>query len=147
MAPTNRTDERGVVEVFDVSTYKETHPDAEVVTCGACGRSWDDSVSTAWTPVPAGRCPFEYEHRSDAADAIIAEARAAGFEDSHAEGSRFESESDPILTAALWELTMFQGQDDEFGTTDDIGWHALIGAFIVRQDNAGWIESWEFESQ
>lgn len=28
--------------------------------CGACGRSWDDSKPTAWTPAPAGRCPFEY---------------------------------------------------------------------------------------
>jgi len=33
-------------------------------TCGTCGRSWDDTVSTAWTPVPSGRCPFEYEHES-----------------------------------------------------------------------------------
>lgn len=31
-------------------------------TCGSCGRSWDDSVSTCCTPVPSGRCPFEYDH-------------------------------------------------------------------------------------
>jgi hypothetical protein len=31
-------------------------------TCGTCGRSWDDTVSTSMTPVPSGRCPFEYEH-------------------------------------------------------------------------------------
>lgn len=31
-------------------------------TCGTCGRTWDDGVSTALTPVPAGRCPFEYIH-------------------------------------------------------------------------------------
>jgi len=36
--------------------------DRRAATCGACGRSWDDTVSTAWTPVPSGRCPFEYEH-------------------------------------------------------------------------------------
>jgi hypothetical protein len=35
---------------------------AEIMTCGTCGKSWDDSVSTAVTPVPAGRCPFEYDH-------------------------------------------------------------------------------------
>lgn len=32
-------------------------------TCGVCGRTWDDSVSTQWTPAPSGRCPFEYAHR------------------------------------------------------------------------------------
>ena len=31
-------------------------------TCGTCNRSWDDTVSTSMTPVPSGRCPFEYEH-------------------------------------------------------------------------------------
>ncbi|GAB4006699.1 hypothetical protein [Nocardioides ultimimeridianus] len=31
-------------------------------TCGECGLSWDDSISTSMTPVPAGRCPFEYFH-------------------------------------------------------------------------------------
>ena len=31
-------------------------------TCGDCGLSWDDSVSTSMTPAPAGRCPFEHFH-------------------------------------------------------------------------------------
>lgn len=31
-------------------------------TCGTCGRSWDDTISTSMTPAPSGRCPFEYEH-------------------------------------------------------------------------------------
>ncbi len=31
-------------------------------TCGTCNRSWDDTISTSMTPVPSGRCPFEYEH-------------------------------------------------------------------------------------
>lgn len=30
--------------------------------CGTCKRWWDDSRSTAVTPAPSGRCPFEYEH-------------------------------------------------------------------------------------
>lgn len=34
----------------------------EVMTCGECGRSWDDSIGTEWTPAPAARCPFEYFH-------------------------------------------------------------------------------------
>ena len=31
--------------------------------CGTCHRSWDDAIPTAYTPVPSGRCPFEYYHR------------------------------------------------------------------------------------
>jgi hypothetical protein len=33
--------------------------------CGHCRRAWDDSKSTALTPAPSGRCPFEYWHRAD----------------------------------------------------------------------------------
>lgn len=54
----------GVVEVFDADAYLREHPNADVASCGACGRSWDDAVSTAWTPTPAARCPFEYEHET-----------------------------------------------------------------------------------
>jgi hypothetical protein len=36
--------------------------DPTATVCSECGRGWDDSVSTATTPAPAGRCPFEYEH-------------------------------------------------------------------------------------
>lgn len=35
------------------------------VTCGHCGLSWDDGVSTGRTPTPSGRCPFEYFHTYD----------------------------------------------------------------------------------
>lgn len=34
-------------------------PEADIVTCGACHRSWDDSLVTSVTPAPASRCPFE----------------------------------------------------------------------------------------
>jgi len=41
----------------------ETRPNRfDIATCGNCGRSWDDSISTQMTPVPSGRCPFEYYH-------------------------------------------------------------------------------------
>lgn len=33
------------------------------MTCGTCGLSWDDSISTSLTPAPSGRCPFESFHR------------------------------------------------------------------------------------
>jgi hypothetical protein len=57
-----QVDDRGVVEVLIPGAYQREHPDADVVTCGHCGRGWDDAVVTGWTPTPAGRCPFEAEH-------------------------------------------------------------------------------------
>lgn len=30
--------------------------------CGTCHLTWDDGISTSMTPVPSGRCPFEYYH-------------------------------------------------------------------------------------
>lgn len=35
----------------------------DLVTCGNCGRSWDDGVATSYTPAPSGRCPFEAFHK------------------------------------------------------------------------------------
>lgn len=58
-------DERGVVEVFDRARYKTENPDADLATCGNCERTWDDAVVTSWTPVPSGRCPFEYDHEGE----------------------------------------------------------------------------------
>lgn len=41
----------------------ELHPtDPRATVCGHCGRGWDDTVGTEWTPVPSARCPFEYDH-------------------------------------------------------------------------------------
>jgi hypothetical protein len=59
------TDERGVVQVFEHDAYLADHPNADLVTCGACGHTWDDAIATAWTPAPSGRCPFEYDHAHD----------------------------------------------------------------------------------
>ena len=51
----------------DMSDLIELSPnDPRATVCGNCGRGWDDSISTSgtgyFTPVPSGRCPFEYEH-------------------------------------------------------------------------------------
>lgn len=53
--------------------------DPRVMQCGECGRAWDDTISTSLTPVPAGRCPFEYFHSElgtmrAAVDSILADA-------------------------------------------------------------------------
>jgi hypothetical protein len=31
--------------------------------CLSCGRAWDDSKPTSYTPAPAARCPFEHWHK------------------------------------------------------------------------------------
>jgi len=36
-------------------------------TCGSCGLSWDDGVSTSMTPTPSARCPFESFHKPEKA--------------------------------------------------------------------------------
>jgi len=47
---------------FPVQPLREGEPATARATCGACGLSWDDGVSTSSTPVPSGRCPFEVLH-------------------------------------------------------------------------------------
>lgn len=43
-------------------TDDDGEPISAMTQCGACGRWWDDAIVTSMTPVPSGRCPFEYEH-------------------------------------------------------------------------------------
>jgi hypothetical protein len=57
-----KTDERGV-EYADGLTL-DTLPRGWAL-CGTCGRAWNDEKSTAWTPAPSARCPFEYEHEHE----------------------------------------------------------------------------------
>lgn len=40
----------------------EVEAATDPVTCGECGLTWDDAISTSWTPAPSARCPFEYFH-------------------------------------------------------------------------------------
>ncbi len=47
---------------FPVQPLKHGESAEHEAQCGACGRRWDDGKPTAWTPAPAGRCPFEYFH-------------------------------------------------------------------------------------
>jgi hypothetical protein len=51
---------RGVRYVAAGKTAPRTF--AAPMTCGHCGRTWDDAHSSGWTPVPSGRCPFEFWH-------------------------------------------------------------------------------------
>jgi len=48
---------------YEVQPLKPGQPAKARATCGTCGLSWDDAISTSMTPVPGGRCPFEYFHK------------------------------------------------------------------------------------
>ena len=43
---------------------KNVHAKAKA-TCGSCGLSWDDAISTSMTPTPSARCPFEHFHKGN----------------------------------------------------------------------------------
>ena len=47
---------------FPVQPLRANQKAKDRVTCGTCGRSWDDAIPTSWTPAPSARCPFEYFH-------------------------------------------------------------------------------------
>jgi hypothetical protein len=48
---------------FPVQPIDPNDPAAkDPATCGECGLTWDDGISTEWTPTPSARCPFEYFH-------------------------------------------------------------------------------------
>lgn len=53
---------KGVPADFAVQPLKDGEEPKGKTTCGHCGLSWDDDKQTGWTPVPSGRCPFEYFH-------------------------------------------------------------------------------------
>ena len=71
----------GVVEIHGIETEYELnkHGDRNLAMCGSCGRVWDDSVSSDVTPVPSGRCPFEYDHLYTEDDEILAFLAAGGY--------------------------------------------------------------------
>ncbi len=52
----------GIPADFPVRPLGPNDPAKDRVTCGTCGRSWDDAIGTEWTPAPSARCPFEYFH-------------------------------------------------------------------------------------
>ena len=55
-------EDEDVPEDFPVKPLGPNDPARDRVTCGTCGRSWDDAIPTTYTPAPAARCPFEHWH-------------------------------------------------------------------------------------
>lgn len=54
-----------IPEDHPVRPLDDTANAADPATCGTCGLSWDDGISTSMTPTPGARCPFEYFHRDE----------------------------------------------------------------------------------
>lgn len=55
-------DEQPIPADFPVRPIQPGEKATTPVTCGECGRTWDDAVPTAYTPAPSARCPFEHWH-------------------------------------------------------------------------------------
>lgn len=55
-------DNSAIPKDWPVQSVEPDGSNPNLATCGTCGRTWDDSVSTSMTPTPSGRCPFEYFH-------------------------------------------------------------------------------------
>lgn len=55
----------GIPKDFPVKPLRRGQKAKDKVTCGTCGRSWDDSIATSYTPTPSARCPFEVYHQSE----------------------------------------------------------------------------------
>lgn len=34
----------------------------DLATCGTCGKTWDDGLTSGRTPTPSARCPYEHIH-------------------------------------------------------------------------------------
>lgn len=60
-----------IPEDFPVQPIAPDDPNAKApTTCGTCGLTWDDAIPTQLTPVPSGRCPFEYFHKPCAVEDV-----------------------------------------------------------------------------
>jgi hypothetical protein len=67
----------------------------DVVTCGACHRSWDDAVSTSMTPAPSAR----YHHEDEEHTASPVEGPEGVFDvEGHPRFSMVEGANAPMMT-------------------------------------------------
>lgn len=84
---------------FEVKPLKQGQKARDIATCGTCGLSWDDSISTSITPTPSGRCPFEYFHdeiedepQPDEEDIFFSDSGPLGARTSLVAGGKFLGE-------------------------------------------------------
>jgi hypothetical protein len=55
---------RKIPRSFPVRPLRPTDAAQRRMSCGHCGRSWDDAIATSYTPAPSARCPFEDFHNT-----------------------------------------------------------------------------------
>jgi hypothetical protein len=60
-------------------TDDDGKPISAMTQCGVCLRWWDDAIVTSMTPVPAGRCPFEYDHPSTELESAVSDTLTLTF--------------------------------------------------------------------
>lgn len=60
-----------IPEDFPVQPLEPGEPAEDPVTCGTCGNTWDDAISTQYTPTPSARCPFEAFHKQELCTNLI----------------------------------------------------------------------------
>jgi len=91
-------------------------PIIDAVTCGTCGRTWNDAAVSSMTPAPSGRCPFETEHVS-----VLDLLAGANFSDGDMIDTREladaiedleETDADRLAVEALFEEISDFGGDD-----------------------------------
>jgi hypothetical protein len=86
-------------------------------TCGTCDLSWDDSVSTDWTPAPSGRCPFESFHSINGADYVLSDLSDQAHVDHVMHQARYQGatvaywDNRSDLASPGWVLRRYRGGD------------------------------------
>jgi hypothetical protein len=55
--------QKDIPKSHPVRPLRKNAPAQDRATCGSCGLSWDDAITTGITPTPSARCPFEWFHK------------------------------------------------------------------------------------
>lgn len=100
-------------------------PIVDVLTCGTCGRSWNDAAISGVTPVPSGRCPFEYDHAPEYATleeyerANESRTHAGRFPETYANDARQIEHGDPDLVEMDAGIRAAEGSSSTYGGEEE----------------------------
>ena len=98
--------------------------DPTATVCGVCGRGWADYITTAVTPTPSARCPFEHDHADD--DDVLEDDYADDDDDTpsvwcdiHHAPHAMDSLACELRTAE--DVLRRDGGDDDDDDVEDVG--------------------------